>query len=228
MEIFLWFVAFISVIGLVVGVLMVVYYKMRSAAPKKNALKEGDVGFERENRLFQLYQNIEDMVDGFDSYVEETRAALEMERVEFLREKEEITRLHTQVIALLGQFRQEAADATEAVRAAKAAPLELSAGKPEEPSDDAVIIEIAEAAPPSPRDGQKAVPKKAAPQKAGQTPAPARPKPPVPVAEPTGARAISIWGLYSEGKTGDEIARDLGIALGEVNLTLKLLTGGKA
>ncbi len=96
---------FVVVVCACIGGLIVLYFRSKKNAP--GAPKEGDRGFERENRLFALFQNIEDMMDGFESYVQETRASLEMERIEFLREKEEITRMHARMMALLQQFREE-------------------------------------------------------------------------------------------------------------------------
>ena len=207
MEVFLWFAASVAVIGLVIGGLMVVYYKAK--APSSSAPREGDRGFEREARLFQLFQNIEDMMDGFDSYVEETQAALEMEKIEFLREKEEITRMHAQVLALLGQFREEVQRASETVRQDA-----LDGHSP--------MGSVS----PSAREEQDSAKAQAASVSAAPK-VPERPALPMPVTEPVGARAVSIWNLYCEGKTSADIARELGMSQTEVGLTLKLLTGGK-
>ncbi len=178
-----WVLIFIIVLFALIGGLIVLYFHSKGRAAKAGGpLKEGDVGFERENRLFSMFQNIEDMMDGFESYAEETRQALEMEKIEFLREKEEITRMHARVSALLQQFREEIDEALRQKEMFIPPPPEVPEPDPE-------------------------------------------PAIPAPLVQPASARAVSIWGLYCEGRRADEIARELGIAMSEVNLTLKVLLG---
>lgn len=99
----IWLLIFLIVIFGMTGALMVIYQRTRPAVPK---LREGEPGFEREKRLFTLYQNLEDMMDGFDAYIEQTRAEFEAERIELLRGREEIARMHANILAISARLEE--------------------------------------------------------------------------------------------------------------------------
>jgi hypothetical protein len=44
------------------------------------AKQKGDTGVEKEKRLFKLYQNLEDMMNGIEEYVEEARKEIAQDR----------------------------------------------------------------------------------------------------------------------------------------------------
>lgn len=56
---------------------VLIFLYNRSRRPKKS---ESDAIAEKEKRLFKLYQNLEDMMNGIEDYVEEARAGIAKDR----------------------------------------------------------------------------------------------------------------------------------------------------
>lgn len=107
-----WLLIFLIIPFIMIAVLIVVYQRSKPSSPK---LQEGDRGFERENKIFTLYQNLEDMMDGFDKYIEETRAEFESERIELMRQREEIARMHANIMAITNRLEQRAGEIPQAI-----------------------------------------------------------------------------------------------------------------
>lgn len=132
----IWLLIFLIVIFGMIAALILIYQRSRPAVPK---LREGDRGFERENRLFTLYQNLEDMMDGFDAYIEQTRAEFEAERIELLRGREEIARMHANILAVSARLEEREAAARQSLpKAQPSAPPDVP-GDPPQPAAPAPV-----------------------------------------------------------------------------------------
>ncbi len=76
---------FFAVFVFLLAALLIWFYKRTPRSQKKREEKS----FEREAKLFKLYQNIEDLMDGFEEYVEELQSSFRLEsgEVKRLRDK---------------------------------------------------------------------------------------------------------------------------------------------
>lgn len=210
----IWALVFILVTFGAIAGLIVIYQRSKRASSA--TLQPGDRGFEREAKIFTLYQNLEDMLDGFDAYVEETRTTFEMEKVELLREREEIARMHASVLAISTKMEQrlrklDEQEESEAARRAAVLP-------------DAVLIS---SPPGEPEERPTAAPAPIVQEKAAPPEEPFVPltpgRMPVRSQSPGGGRAATIRNLQQSGLSIEDIAQEMGISRNEVALTLKLL-----
>ncbi len=161
----------------------------------RGAKGKGDKSaYEKERRLFILYQNVEEMMSGFEEYAEETKKDTEAALSKALGMLEEIRQLSKEVKSMK-------AGAEPDVQ--KAVPKGIRWNEQQEPS---------EAAPKGPeplqRTAFKPVQKEAEPDE--------QPAPPLKTNE-------KIKLLNAQGFSATEIAKTLGISVREVTLALELL-----
>lgn len=177
---------------------------VRPSGGKQKGEKQ-KVSYDKEQRLFQLYQNIEDMLAGFEEYVEEARAETE-------RSKAEIS-------ALL----EKAAHRTDRSGAQQETPADDAAPAPAAepasvPRPSAVVraayragSKVAQSADPEPEEPDETVP---------EPPAGAEPFPEA--AEKNMKPGERVAALAERGLDKTQIAQQLGMSIREVTLAMKI------
>lgn len=66
---------------------------------KQSAAETDEQGREKEARLFRLYQNIEEMMDNFEGYIEDTRDHMESVKEDIARQQQKLEELQHRVEA---------------------------------------------------------------------------------------------------------------------------------
>ena len=216
--------------------LLLWFYKRTPRSQKKREEKS----FEREAKLFKLYQNIEDLMDGFEEYVEELQSSFRLESGEIKRRVEALETQHAAIRHTLRDMSAHAAEPQEAYEG----PLE--AYEPEETYEQPIsqedgdeAQEIAEEtddsplgegwpAPGWPDEGLAEWPDGDAPQEQSITIETIEEPASSPeslkkreLAAPLN-RAQRVRILQDEGLDAVRIARELGLSLNEVNLIIQL------
>jgi hypothetical protein len=111
--------------------ILLVLYRYMIIGAKQKLTKESEeetaAKKEREERLFRLYQNMEEMMDNFEAYIEETRESVEAAKAEMRQQAQTIGDLIAR------------GEATE-MNARSAAAMLRNADKPAEPKRDAASI----------------------------------------------------------------------------------------
>ncbi len=85
---------FAAFIFLLICVLLFLYRRFIVLPKGKRLSDDAEAqGREKEERLFRLYQNIEEMMDNFEGYLEDTRGQMELVKAEMGRQQREIGEL---------------------------------------------------------------------------------------------------------------------------------------
>ncbi len=85
---------FAAFLFLLICVLLFLYRRFIVLPNGKKASAEAEAqGREKEERLFRLYQNIEEMMDNFEGYLEDTREQMESVKAEVARQQQQIGEL---------------------------------------------------------------------------------------------------------------------------------------
>ncbi len=204
-----------AVFVFLLAALLIWFYKRTPRSQRRREEKT----FEREAKLFKLYQNIEDLMDGFEEYAEELRGSLGRDSEEL---KRRVEALETQHAAIRHELRGLGAPPVSggSNEASREAPgvlaYELQAPKA-----------VAQPAPQAPKTIAQPPPQ--APQKpaaapgdasVGQQAAPGDKKRKGRSAPLNRAQKVRI--LQAEGMDAVRIARELGLSLNEVNLIMQL------
>jgi hypothetical protein len=84
-----------------IAILILLVWRIVSAQKGKRSVsdEEATLEKEKEERLFRLYQNIEEMMDNFESYIEDTRAQMETMKGEIQQQAGSINGLLNRVEA---------------------------------------------------------------------------------------------------------------------------------
>ena len=105
-------------------VLIVIYRRL--ILPTKKQAVETDATKEKEERLFRLYQNIEEMMDNFEGYIEQSKEQQEQDKAQIAGQLEQVRELCRRVedagarlSSAAAQHKTEAALAKPAVPAAE-------------------------------------------------------------------------------------------------------------
>lgn len=108
---------------------LLILYRFMIIGAKQKLTKESDEDAaakkEKEERLFRLYQNMEEMMDNFEAYIEETRESVEAAKADMRRQAQTISDLIAR------------AEATE-MNARNATAMLRHTDKPAEPKKEAV------------------------------------------------------------------------------------------
>ena len=163
----------------------------------RGAKGKGDKSaYEKEQRLFTLYQNVEDMMSGFEEYAEETKKDTEAALTKAVRMLEEIRQLSKEMKGM-----KAGAEAA----AQKATPKGIQWNGPQEG--------LTESRPEIPEPAQRAA---ARPAQTGGAKTEEQAAPPLKTNE-------KIQLLNAQGFSATEIAKTLGISVREVTLALEML-----
>ncbi len=192
--------------------LLVWFYKRTPRSQRKREEKS----FEREVKLFKLYQNIEDLMDGFEAYVEELQRTLGQDSEDIKRRVEALEAQHAALrhaLRIIGAQSAQAA-AQESVPESPA----VSSGAAVQPTLQPLPRPVADPAQ-APFE-----PVKARAEEAGAAPTPA---PSLSEAKKRRRnaplnRAQKVRILQAEGMDAVSIAKELGLSLNEVNLIMQL------
>ncbi len=162
----------------------------------KKANTEQHTSYEKEQKLFNLYQNVEDMLSSFEEYVEEAKEETSKSMAKIQRMMEETRSLAMQLKAM-----QSSAQISTKDPAASENPQKVSLK--EDAVRQAEITESIHIIKPTPVQSQSALALKTAEKKISKT-------------------GNKVAELYARGMTQNEIARRLGISVREVILALKI------
>lgn len=160
--------------------------------------KREDKSFEREAKLFRLYQNIEDLMDGFEEYVEELKRDLR-------KETENLTHRVETLEAQFGVLRRAAEE--EARRKPERAVAVSAAPK--------AALKLFPAMSPAANALKK-------PALIETKKRPEQSAPPAKEAKPQLNRNQKVMLLYAEGFPPGQIAKELGLSQNEVALVLQV------
>ena len=95
-------------IFIMICLLMSYYMKL------KRSKKDGDNAVtDKEKKLFRLYQNIEDMLNGLEEYIEEVKADIAKEKEESAKTEEKIDAIYQKIVDASNAFEQEQAKLNE-------------------------------------------------------------------------------------------------------------------
>ncbi len=215
-----------AVFVFLLAALLIWFYKRTPRSQKKREEKS----FEREAKLFKLYQNIEDLMDGFEEYVEELQSSFRLESGEVKRRVEALETQHAHIRHTLRDLSANAAEPPEAYLE----PEEVYAETEEIYIEPEEVYEPAETyeRPINQQDGgaeQESVEEKDnSPPVEGWPEGSGWPGEDAPrnLPEPTPGtplnRAQRVRMLLDEGLDIVRIARELGLSLNEVNLIIQL------
>lgn len=86
-------------IFVLISLLLLIVLRIVSAQKGRRAATEEEAGREKEKeeRLFRLYQNIEEMMDNFEGYIEDTRAQMETMKTEIQQQAASMNELLARV-----------------------------------------------------------------------------------------------------------------------------------
>ncbi len=219
---------FFAVFVFLLAALLIWFYKRTPRSQKKREEKS----FEREAKLFKLYQNIEDLMDGFEEYVEELQNSFRLESGEVKRRVEALETQHAHIRHALRELSARASEPRTPYEAQPEPFLE-----PQEPYEAQPGLFLAPEAPYEERQGPFEEPKEAfgeaapppnaaapAETEAERSPGPERyasKKGQGASAEPLN-RAQKVRILQDEGLSAVHIAKELGLSLNEVSLIIQL------
>jgi len=160
--------------------------------------KDGKSSYEKEQRLFTMYQNLEDMLAGFEELAEETRKSTE----EALKKSEQALRQASEMVE-------------EARRLSRQLETVETAAQPEEPCG---VLEEEQPKTPAPE------PERQKPEQAWEAPVPKPDQKAEDSSQVSSPLKMNekIRLLSAQGLAPVEIAKTLGISVREVTLALEL------
>jgi len=162
----------------------------------KKGNSEQHTSREKEQKLFNLYQNVEDMLSGFEEYVEEAKGETDKSMAKMQEMLEETRSLAEQLKAMQSNALITMKD-TAAPETLQKAPIKEDTAPQMEQTENIHIIKS------TPVQPQPAPVRKTIERKISKT-------------------GNKVAELYARGMTQNEIARRLGISVREVTLALKI------
>ena len=109
-------------------VLIVIYRRLM--LPTKKQAAETDATKEKEERLFRLYQNIEEMMDNFEGYIEQSKEQLEQDKAQIAGQLDQVRELCRRVEEAGARLSSAAAQHKTETALAKPAVPTAEGGRP--------------------------------------------------------------------------------------------------